>query len=73
MRLSLQTLLFAFLALFATLSFAVAAEQKAVIVSYPDSTPDSVLDQAKEAILSAGGSITHEYVGMLLLVKGGAY
>jgi Mrp family chromosome partitioning ATPase len=35
--------------------------QKAVIVSYPDETPDSVVDQAKSAIKAAGGMITHEY------------
>jgi hypothetical protein len=35
--------------------------QKAVIVTYPDNTPDSVLDQAKDAIKAAGGIITHEY------------
>jgi len=35
--------------------------QKAVIVSYPDETPDSVVDQAKNAIKAAGGMITHEY------------
>jgi hypothetical protein len=35
--------------------------QKAVIVSYPNDTPDSVLNQAKDAIKAAGGMITHEY------------
>lgn len=35
--------------------------QKAVIVSYPDSTPEDILDQAKDAIKAAGGMITHEY------------
>lgn len=35
--------------------------QKAVIVSYPDNTPDSIIDQAKAAIKAAGGMITHEY------------
>lgn len=35
--------------------------QKSVIVSYPDNTPDSVVEQAKNAIKSAGGMITHEY------------
>ncbi|PSS22885.1 hypothetical protein M430DRAFT_116508 [Amorphotheca resinae ATCC 22711] len=40
--------------------------QKAVIVTYPDNTPNSVLDQAKDAIKAAGGIITHEYK----LIKG---
>jgi Mrp family chromosome partitioning ATPase len=35
--------------------------QKAVIVSYPDETPDSVINQAMDAIKDAGGMITHEY------------
>lgn len=35
--------------------------QKAVIVSYPNETPDHILDQAKDAIKAAGGMITHEY------------
>lgn len=54
------------LLLLATLFLAVIATQtaqpqKSVIVSYPADTPDSVLSQAKEAILQAGGFITHEY------------
>jgi hypothetical protein len=35
--------------------------QKAVVVTYPENTPDSVMDQAKQAIINAGGMITHEY------------
>lgn len=35
--------------------------QKSVIVSYPADTPNSVLDQAKNAIKDSGGMITHEY------------
>lgn len=34
---------------------------RAVIVSYPNDTPESVLDQAKQTIQNDGGSITHEY------------
>ncbi len=37
------------------------APQKAVIVTYPEDTPDSVMDQAKDTIRKAGGMITHEY------------
>ena len=36
--------------------------QKQIIISYPDmSTPDWVLNEAKNAILEAGGAIIHEY------------
>jgi hypothetical protein len=35
--------------------------QKAVIISYPDNTPDNVVNQAMDAIKAAGGMITHEY------------
>lgn len=44
-----------------TVAMAVTQPQKAVIVSYPDDTPDSVVEQAKGAIKAAGGYITHEY------------
>lgn len=51
------------LTLFALASVAIGATmpQKSVIVSYPDSTPDSIVDQAMDAIKQAGGVITHEY------------
>jgi hypothetical protein len=51
------------LSLFALIALALGARmpQKQVIVSYPDNTPDSVLDKAKDAIKEAGGIITHEY------------
>ena len=45
----------------ATTALAVVVPQKAVIVSYPDETPDSVVNQAMDAIREAGGMITHEY------------
>jgi len=35
--------------------------QKSVIISYPAETPDSVVEQAKKAIIDGGGMITHEY------------
>ncbi|KAA6409588.1 MAG: hypothetical protein FRX48_06199 [Lasallia pustulata] len=35
--------------------------QKQVVVSYPKNTPDSIIAQAKDAIIAAGGMITHEY------------
>lgn len=55
--------LFAFLVATLTLFVSVIALdiQKSVIISYPDATPDSVLDRAKEAIKQSGGVITHEY------------
>jgi hypothetical protein len=46
---------------FITVAMSVAQPQKAVIISYPNDTPDSIVDQAKDAILAAGGVITHEY------------
>jgi len=53
----------AILSLLALITFAMATPQpqKNIIVSYPDETPDSVVQQAKDAIISAGGTITHEY------------
>jgi len=51
---------------FALGAFAVIAPQKSVIVTYPNGTPDSVLNQAMDAIRQAGGAITHEYK----LIKG---
>ncbi|KAK4228403.1 hypothetical protein QBC38DRAFT_475189 [Podospora fimiseda] len=40
--------------------------QKSVLISYPADTPDSIVTQAKKAIVEAGGIITHEYT----LIKG---
>ncbi|KAF2232062.1 hypothetical protein EV356DRAFT_578647 [Viridothelium virens] len=39
---------------------------KAVMVSYKQDTPDSILDQAKDAIRQAGGVVTHDFK----LIKG---
>ncbi|KAH8657021.1 hypothetical protein BGZ60DRAFT_472438 [Tricladium varicosporioides] len=50
----------------ASVAIGAAMPQKSVIVSYPDSTPDSIVDQAMDAIKEAGGLITHEYK----LIKG---
>ncbi|KAF2491828.1 hypothetical protein BU16DRAFT_530257 [Lophium mytilinum] len=57
MRFAIFSILFALLAALAMAK----APLKSVIVSYPDSTPNSVLDKAKSAIVEAGGIITHEY------------
>jgi len=49
---------FFFLAVLATQT---AQANKAVLVSYPADTPDTVLWQAKKKIIDMGGIITHEY------------
>ncbi|KAJ4306834.1 hypothetical protein N0V88_000205 [Collariella sp. IMI 366227] len=52
---------------FLSFSGAIAVDiQKSVLVTYPPETPNSVVDQAKKAIVDAGGVITHEYT----LIKG---
>ncbi|KAL2160114.1 hypothetical protein VTH06DRAFT_1769 [Thermothelomyces fergusii] len=60
--------LFTFLvATLTLLSGAFAADiQKSVLITYPPETPDSVVEQAKKAVIEAGGIITHEYT----LIKG---
>jgi len=56
-----------FLALFVAMiafffSGALAVEvKKQFIMQYPDDTPDSVVAEAKEAIIAAKGEILHEY------------
>ena len=40
---------------------AVAPTQKAVIISFPDQTPDSVVSEAMASLEAAGGKITHEF------------
>ncbi|KAF1810306.1 hypothetical protein P152DRAFT_401695 [Eremomyces bilateralis CBS 781.70] len=57
MKFPLFSLLLVLLAAFALAT----APQKSVVISYPESTPDHVLQQAKDAIQAAGGIITHEY------------
>jgi hypothetical protein len=46
---------------FLALASAAAQPQRQVIVSYPDNTPNSVLEAAMDEIRAAGGMITHEY------------
>ncbi|KAI4258178.1 MAG: hypothetical protein LQ352_001335 [Teloschistes flavicans] len=44
------------------LSFAsLAPAERQILVTYPDSTPSSIIQEAKEAIVAAGGKITEEY------------
>lgn len=50
MKLSLYTVLLACLFFIAV---AIAEPRSSVVVSYPPKTPDSVLDQAKEAVKKA--------------------
>jgi hypothetical protein len=40
-------------------SFAMAT--RSVIISFPNDTPDSVVDECKDSIRKNGGTITHEY------------
>lgn len=56
MRFVLTTLFVALLT-----AFAMAEKHKSVIMSWPNSTPDSVVEAAKKAIIDAKGTITHEY------------
>ncbi|QKX64317.1 uncharacterized protein TRUGW13939_11491 [Talaromyces rugulosus] len=42
-------------------ALAVKAQQKSVIITFPDDTPDTVMLEAKRTITDAGGWITHEY------------
>lgn len=54
-----QTLLLPFVLLAG--SVAAVAQQKSVIVSFPKDTPDGIVTQARDAVVAAGGVITHEY------------
>ncbi|TEY48903.1 hypothetical protein BOTCAL_0289g00020 [Botryotinia calthae] len=54
------------ISLFSIPGLSAAAPQKSVIVSYPDDTPNNIVQQAMDAIKNAGGVITHEYK----LIKG---
>lgn len=59
---TMKLLFFSYLVVFLFSATVLAiAPQKAVILTYPEGTPDSVMDQAKDAIRTAGGVITHEY------------
>jgi Mrp family chromosome partitioning ATPase len=58
MRFVLLSLL---VALFIASVYAVKQQQKAVLVTYPDDTPDHEMDKAINALKEAGGIVTHEY------------
>ncbi|KAF2855291.1 hypothetical protein T440DRAFT_464565 [Plenodomus tracheiphilus IPT5] len=57
MRFALFSLVVALLAAFAM----AVAPHRSVIISWPNETPDHVIEEAKEAIRKAEGEITHEY------------
>ncbi|KAF1831042.1 hypothetical protein BDW02DRAFT_572389 [Decorospora gaudefroyi] len=57
MRFAILSLLIALLATFAM----AAAPHRSVIISWPNDTPDEIVEQSKEAIRKAKGVITHEY------------
>jgi|TARA_R110002003_G_scaffold1048_18_gene22319 hypothetical protein len=57
MRFVLASIIIALLAAFAM----AVAPHKSVIMSWPNDTPDSVVEEAKQAIIAAKGVITHEY------------
>ncbi|KXT17384.1 hypothetical protein AC579_3875 [Pseudocercospora musae] len=58
MKSSITVILVAILAAFALASEPLTNQ---IIVSYPKGTPPSVLDQAKKAVLDAGGVLIYEY------------
>lgn len=70
MRFAILSILIAFLCAFAL----AVAPQKAIVVSYEDpNTPQSVVDEAMDAIKKAGGVITHEYSMLCLRSSSIAY
>ncbi|KAI4662852.1 uncharacterized protein J4E79_004163 [Alternaria viburni] len=57
MRFTIFSFLVALLAAFVMAS----APHRSVIISWPNDTPDDIVEQSKEAIRQAKGVITHEY------------
>lgn len=45
----------------AAVALGAAVPLKSVIVTYPDATPNDIIDSAMSAIKTGGGVITHEY------------
>jgi hypothetical protein len=58
MRFTLFTLL---VALFAAVAMAVPPKMISVIISFPNDTPDHIVQSAKDMVTKAKGKITHEY------------
>ena len=55
-----------------TLASAITA-QKAVMITYPEDTPASVIENAMDAIRKAGGTVTHEYSTAFLFILTSMY
>jgi hypothetical protein len=60
MKSPLSILIFA-LTVLASLASGLKIAQKAVVFSYPATTPQNVIDAAMDMIGKAGGTITHEF------------
>ncbi|KAI9886072.1 MAG: proteasome regulatory particle subunit [Watsoniomyces obsoletus] len=43
----------------------IGVEMKSIMVTYPNEVPDSVIAEAREAVLAKGGIITHDYEDLL--------
>ena len=63
-----------FLTLLALVALVAAATQpqKSVIITWSSDTPSHVIDQARDAILNAGGIITHEYKILKYVLSAGS-
>ncbi|RMZ91207.1 hypothetical protein DV736_g1568, partial [Chaetothyriales sp. CBS 134916] len=62
MPIFLISLIVALLAIFAS----AVVQQQSVMVTYPQDTPQSIIDKAMDAVKSTGGVVTHEFK----LIKG---
>jgi fructose-specific phosphotransferase system IIC component len=49
------------LTVLAALSSGLKVAQKAVVFSYPDATPQDIVDAAMDKIVALGGMVTHEF------------
>ncbi|KAL8946297.1 MAG: hypothetical protein Q9222_007287 [Ikaeria aurantiellina] len=56
-----SNILLPLLGLLATSRATLVPTQRQVLVTYPDDTPVSILEEAKAAVIAAGGKITQEY------------
>ena len=60
-ELNMRFVFIAFLAALLIVSVMAVAPRKSVIISYPNDTPQSVVDDAMASIEKNGGRITHKY------------
>ncbi|KAE9983752.1 hypothetical protein EG328_009552 [Venturia inaequalis] len=58
-----QTLLLPFVLLAGSIE--AVTQQKSVMVIFPKGTPDNIVTQARDAVIAAGGVITHDYENLL--------